>query len=111
MTAERDRAEMDRQKERVAFDMKELMAGTEALLRSTASYTGAEVEEARERLRAQLQSAKEQGQRWNGMAREKAQHAGYVADEYAHEHPWRLLAVAAAVGVIAGHCLLGNKRH
>ena len=95
MNAEQDRAEMDRQKERVAFDMSELVAGTEALLRATASYTGAEIEVARERLRAQLDSAKEQAQRWNGLA---------------HEHPWRMLAVAGAVGVVVGHCLLGNKR-
>ncbi|MBF6616279.1 DUF883 family protein [Pollutimonas thiosulfatoxidans] len=110
MNAEQDRAEMDRQKERVAFDMSELVAGTEALLRATASYTGAEIEVARERLRAQLDSAKEQAQRWNGLAREKVQHATYAVDEYAHEHPWRMLAVAGAVGVVVGHCLLGNKR-
>lgn len=102
-------ANMHRQKERVAFDMKELVASTEALLRSTASYTGAEIEEARERLRRQLETAKEEGNRWNTLAREKVQHASAVTDEYVHEHPWRLLGLVAIAGAIAGHCLLGNR--
>src|SRR5690606_10517154 len=110
MNTETHLAEMNKQKDRVAFDMKELIASIEALLSSTASYTGAEIEEARERLRRQLESAKEEGNRWNAMAREKVQRASMVTDEYVHEHPWQLLGVAAIAGAIVGHCLLGNRQ-
>lgn len=110
MTAEQYRADMDRQKDRVAFDMKELIAAIEELLRSTASYTGAEIEAARARLTEQLEIAKDDALRWKSLAREKVRHASECTDEYAHEHPWRLVGIAAAVGVIAGHCLLGGSR-
>jgi ElaB/YqjD/DUF883 family membrane-anchored ribosome-binding protein len=110
MIAEQYRADMDKQKERVAFDMKELIAAIEDLLKSTASYTGAEVESARARLTQQLEVAKEDAVRWNALAREKVRYVSEATDEYAHAHPWRLLGVAAAAGVIVGHCLLGSGR-
>jgi ElaB/YqjD/DUF883 family membrane-anchored ribosome-binding protein len=110
MTAEQYRADMDRQKDRVAFDMKELIAAIEELLKSTASYTGAEIEAARARLTEQLEIAKDDALRWKSLAREKVRHASECTDEYAHEHPWRLVGVAAAAGVIVGHCLLGGGR-
>jgi len=110
MTAEQYRADMDRQKDRVAFDMKELIAAIEELLTSTASYTGAEIEAARARLTQQLEIAKDDALRWKSLAREKVRHASECTDEYAHTHPWRLVGVAAAAGVIVGHCLLGGGR-
>jgi ElaB/YqjD/DUF883 family membrane-anchored ribosome-binding protein len=110
MTAEQYRADMDRQKDRVAFDMKELIAAIEELLKSTATYTGAEVEAARARLTEQLEMAKDDALRWKTLAREKVRQASECTDEYAHSHPWRLVGAAAAVGVIIGHCLLGGYR-
>ena len=109
MMNEKYRTDMVRQKERVAFDLKELIAGTEALLQSTASYTGAEIEDARGRLREQLSKAKDEASRLNTAALERARQLSEATDEYVHEHPWRLLAAAALVGVVVGHCLRSDK--
>lgn len=110
MIMDKHRADMRKQKERVAYDTRELIASTEALLRSTASYTGAEIEAARENLRLQLEAAKEQTGRLNRVAAEKIGKASTIADEYAHNNPWRLLGAAAVVGAIAGFCLTGSRR-
>jgi len=110
MNIDKHKADIYRQKERVAFDIKDLIEGTEALLRSTASYTGAEIENARANLRSQLESAKQESSRWRSLANARVSQASARADEYAHENPWTLLGVAAIAGLIAGHCLLGGKK-
>lgn len=47
MNRKHQRAEMALHRERVSDSFQELLAGTEDLLRSTASYTGSEIEAAR----------------------------------------------------------------
>ncbi|HWK70420.1 DUF883 family protein [Pollutimonas sp. M17] len=110
MMMNKHRADMHRQKERVVYDAKELIAGTEALLRSTASYTGGEIDAARENLRLQLEAAKQETGRLNRAAVEKISRASTLADEYAHNNPWPLLGVAALAGAIAGFCLNDSRR-
>ncbi|TCT10163.1 DUF883 family protein [Paralcaligenes ureilyticus] len=109
MSVKNHRANMSRQKERVAFDVKDLMAGAEALLRSTAAYTGEEIEDARVKLQSQLQSAQEQAGQWNQLAKDRYREASDIADEYVHDHPWGLLGIVAALGVAAGLCLGSEK--
>lgn len=111
MNVENSQSEMYRQKDQVAFDLKELIASTQALLNSTASYTGAEIEEARGRLKSQLESAQEQAMRWNDLARETYRQASEATDEYVRTHPWPLLGAAAVLGIIAGQCLNAKRRH
>jgi ElaB/YqjD/DUF883 family membrane-anchored ribosome-binding protein len=110
MSMKNHRANMSRQKERVAFDVKDLVAGAEALLRSTAAYTGEEVEDARVKLQSQLQSAQEQAGQWKQVAKDRYREASDVTDEYVHDHPWGLLGIVAALGVAAGLCLGSDKR-
>lgn len=110
MNIESHKADITKQKERVAFDIKDLIEGTEALLRSTASYTGAEIENARASLRSQLESAKQESGRWRSVATARVTEASARADDYAHENPWKLLGIAAIVGLVAGHCLTGGKK-
>ena len=52
MNRKSQRAEIALHRARVSDSFQELLAGTEDLLRSTASYTGSEIEAARERLQA-----------------------------------------------------------
>ena len=110
MTVKNHRANMSRQKERVAFDVKDLVAGAEALLRSTAAYTGEEIEGARVKLQSQLQSVQEEAREWNQLTKDRCGEVADIADEYVHDHPWGLLGIVAALGVVAGLCL-GNERH
>jgi ElaB/YqjD/DUF883 family membrane-anchored ribosome-binding protein len=110
MTRKHQRAEMALHRERVSDSFQELLAGTEDLLRSTASYTGSEVEAARARLRRQLDEARESAGQWEGVARERARRASAYADEYVHEHAWKSVGVAALVGALLGCCLMAGGR-
>lgn len=78
MNRKHQRAEMALHRERVSDSFQELLAGTEDLLRSTASYTGSEVEAARARLRREpacganwtrRASPRANGRAWRGNAR------------------------------------------
>ncbi|UHL64829.1 DUF883 domain-containing protein [Paralcaligenes sp. KSB-10] len=109
MSAEQHRININRQKERVVFDMKDLIAGTEALLRSTASYTGAEIEQARASLKEQLELAQQQASQWNQLAKDRYRDASDATDEYVHDHIWGLLGAAAVAGLVIGVCLGSDK--
>lgn len=110
MNRKHQRAQMALHRERVSDSFQELLAGTEDLLRSTASYTGSEIEAARARLKQQLADARESAGDWEGAARERARRAKVYADEYVHEHAWKSVGVATLVGVLLGCCLLANRR-
>lgn len=110
MNRKNQRAEMALHRDRVSDSLHELLAGTEDLLRSTASYTGSEIEAARTRLKRQLAEARGSAGDWEGAARERARRAKAYADEYVHENAWKSVGVATLVGVLLGCCLLANRR-
>ncbi|MGY6272227.1 DUF883 family protein [Achromobacter denitrificans] len=91
-----------------ARTIRELIAGTEALLRSTASYGGSEIESARDRLKQQLEAAREQAKGWERVAWERAREASHAADEYVHENAWKSVAGAVVIGMLAGACLMSD---
>jgi len=109
MSTDEHRANMAEQKDRVVFDLKDLVASTEALLRSTASYTGAEIEEARSQLKRQLESAQDYAQDWNNTALDAYRRACAAADERVRASPWAFISGALAAGVILGHCLRSDR--
>ena len=100
MNRKSQRAEIALHRARVSDSFQELLAGTEDLLRSTASYTGSEIEAARERLKRQLAEARESAGEWETAARQRARRASVYADEVVHEHAWKSAGVAALVGVL-----------
>jgi ElaB/YqjD/DUF883 family membrane-anchored ribosome-binding protein len=70
-----------------------------ALMAATADVAGEKVGEARERLAAALEHAKEIA----GRVRDKAvRTAPKAADEAVHEHPYKAIAIGAGVGSIIG---------
>ncbi|WP_251863102.1 DUF883 family protein [Achromobacter sp. Marseille-Q4962] len=110
MNRKHQRAEMALHRERVSDSLHELLAGTEDLLRSTASYTGSEIEAARSRLKRQLADLRDSAGEWEGVARERARRARARADDYVHENAWKSVGLAALVGILAGFCLLAGSR-
>lgn len=105
-------AELLASKDKVATSLRELMAGTEELLRSTASYTGEEIEHARQRLKTQLETARGMAGTWESNAAERYRRAADFTDEYVHENAWKSIGVAALVGLLLGACLAsgGDRR-
>lgn len=59
-------------------------------------------------LRTQLDEWGEQARYAVRDATEKTKWAAKVADDYAHEEPWRLIGAGVAVGVVIG-ILLGRR--
>jgi ElaB/YqjD/DUF883 family membrane-anchored ribosome-binding protein len=111
MSAQEKREEIALHRARVAASLKELLAGTEDLLKSTASYTGIEIEAAREKLKVQVQNARESAGQWEKVAREKVDHASAVADTYVHENTWKSIGLAALLGLLVGHKLQSKPRY
>lgn len=93
--------------------MRDLISGTEDLLRSTASYSGSEIESARDKLKHQLDAARDQARGWERAAWDRARVVSHATDEYVHENAWKSIAGAVLLGVLAGICMMsdrGNRR-
>ena len=83
---------MDKQTQAISNDMGQLAEDARALMAATADVAGEKVAEARKRLAAALDSAKEIA----GRIREKA-------DESVREHPYQAIGIAFGVGALIGY--------
>ena len=89
-------------KEKLAEDLRVVVADAEELLRATASQAGEKAAAARERIQESLRVAKERLAASGTVLVERTKQAAKVTDEYVHENPWKAIGVAACVGVIVG---------
>ncbi|MDQ8032880.1 hypothetical protein CEG14_09105 [Bordetella genomosp. 1] len=99
---------LDNAKSHVKESLSELIAGTEALLRSTATYGGAEIESARDRLKHQLESAREHAGGWERVAADRARRWSNATDGYVHDNAWKTAGVAVVLGALIGACLMSD---
>jgi ElaB/YqjD/DUF883 family membrane-anchored ribosome-binding protein len=70
-----------------------------ALMAATADVAGDKVAEARKRLSAALERAKELA----ATARDKVVAGAKATDEAVHEHPYQAIAIGVAVGAVIGY--------
>ena len=82
-----------------------LAEDTKALMTATAGVAGDKVREARERLAAGMDSAKEIA----GRVRDKAVDYAKATDQAVREHPYHALGIALGVGALLG--LLVSRRN
>jgi ElaB/YqjD/DUF883 family membrane-anchored ribosome-binding protein len=75
-----------------------LAEDAQALIAATADVAGEKVADARERLAAALENAKE----IVGRLRAKTAECAKAADEAVHEHPYKAIAVGVGVGTLIG---------
>ena len=99
---------IDVSKEKLAADLKIVVADAEELLRATASQAGEKVGVARERIQASLASARVKLAETERAVLDKAKLAATATDEYVHEHPWHAVGVAAVIGLLLGALI--NRR-
>jgi ElaB/YqjD/DUF883 family membrane-anchored ribosome-binding protein len=92
----------DVSKEKLAADLKLVIADAEELLRATAGQVGEKAAVARERIQESLRSAKIKLDEAEEMMLDTAKAAARVTDDYVHEHPWGAVGIAAAVGLVIG---------
>lgn len=94
---------------RVSRDVRKLIDSSEDLLHSTAAYTGAGVEQARTRLRQQLDSAREHVGDWHENTSRAVQRGYEETEEYVREHPLRVTGAVLGIAAIIA-LLVGNSR-
>ena len=93
---------IDVSKEKLAADLKVVVADAEELLRATASQAGEKVGVARERIQASLATAKVKLTDAERALLEKSKLAAKATDEYVRENPWQAVGVAAVAGLVLG---------
>ena len=82
-------------------EMGQLADDARALMAATADVAGEKVADARQRLAAALDSAKDMA----GRVRDKALESARLADQTVRENPYQAIAIAAGVGAILGYLL------
>ena len=89
---------MNKQTQATSNDMGQLAEDARALMTATADVAGEKVSEARKRLAAALDRAREIG----ACVRDKAVAGAKAADEAVHEHPYQAIGIALGVGALVG---------
>jgi len=97
---------MNPQTQAVCNDVGQLAQDAHALLAATADVAGEKVGEARKRLAAALESAKQIGER----VRDKAVAGAKATDEAVHAHPYQAIAIGVGVGALIGY-LVSRRCH
>ena len=92
---------MNKETQAVGNDLGQLAEDAHALMAATADVAGEKVGEARKRLAAALDRAKQLG----GCVRDKAVAGAKATDEAIHEHPYQAIAIGVGVGALIGFLL------
>jgi ElaB/YqjD/DUF883 family membrane-anchored ribosome-binding protein len=87
---------------RLASDIRVLVSDAEELLKSTATYSGEGINAARVKFRATLESFKERVVDAQSAAVGKVKETVKATDGYVRENPWKMVGVAAAIGLVVG---------
>ncbi len=90
---------MNKQTHTISNEVSQLAEDARALMAATADVAGEKVGEARKRLTAALESARDVA----GRVRDKAVEGAKAADEAVHEHPYQAIAIGVGVGAILGY--------
>lgn len=87
-------------------NLRELLQKTEQLLQDTASYSGAEIEAARGRLKRQLEAVRDLQAERSWCHAVCCGPVPRAVNQCVHEHTWPAIGVAALLGMLVGHCLI-----
>lgn len=89
-------------------DVKALVKDAQSLLTAAAALTGNKADELRERGMQMLDVALGKAGQYQDQALVKGKELAHTADVYVKDNPWRTVAVAAGIGLLAG-VLLSRK--
>jgi ElaB/YqjD/DUF883 family membrane-anchored ribosome-binding protein len=94
--------------QRVVDDFSTALKDAEVLLQQVGTEAGDKAATARARLQEKLREAKYKPADLEAAALDRTKAMARATDDFAHEHPWRLIGVALAIGLVVG--LLLNRR-
>jgi ElaB/YqjD/DUF883 family membrane-anchored ribosome-binding protein len=89
-------------------DFETAIENSEALLKATASHGGDKLAELRTKTEKSLKAAKAGIEHAQTAVIAKTKEAAHVTDVYVHDHPWKSVGTAAAIGVVIG-LLIGRR--
>jgi len=89
-------------KERLAADLRQLIADAESLVAETAHHSEGRIVALRERVTENLKAARYKLADVEDAIKVKTREVARATDDYVHEHPWSAMGVAAGVGLIVG---------
>lgn len=92
----------DATKEQLITDFNAVVADAEALLNATASQGGEKMAEVRAKTEESLRVVKSKIADAQAALRVKTKAAARTTDAYAHENPWKVVAVSAGVAAAVG---------
>jgi ElaB/YqjD/DUF883 family membrane-anchored ribosome-binding protein len=92
---------MNTNTEKLAGDLKRVVADAEDILRSTTEEAGEKARDARDRLLAAVEHAKASCQQME----EKAIAGARAADKIVRDHPYQSIGVAFGIGLLAGYLI------
>lgn len=95
-------------KERLAADLRQLIADAESLVAETAHNSEGKIIALRERVTENLKAARYKLADMEDAIKVKTREVARATDDYVHEHPWKAIGTAASVGVIVG-LLIGRR--
>lgn len=86
----------------LAEELRNVLRQAEKLVVALSEDKGEAMVELRQRLSVALDAAKERLGEFEQQAKQFKESAGAALDEYAREHPWTIVAVGAALGLVLG---------
>ncbi len=89
-------------RQKIADDLRVLVADSEELLRLTASASGEQIDVLRARMRSRLEDAKLALADASVVARGKYKVAADNADQYVHDNPWQAVGMGVGLGILLG---------
>lgn len=87
---------------RLTNDIKTVIADGEGVLKSAVNVSGAGLAVAREKFDGTLSSARAKLADASRPVVDKARRTAAAADDYVHDNPWTVMAVAVAAGALIG---------
>lgn len=88
--------------EHLLQDVRQVLSNTEDLLLAAGEEGGEKAKELRQRISANMKTAKARLMEVEQVVVGKAKVAVKVTDEYVHENPWKSIGIAAGVGLLLG---------
>jgi ElaB/YqjD/DUF883 family membrane-anchored ribosome-binding protein len=88
--------------EKLAADLRTVIADAEELVRATANQAGEKVAAARAKVQDSLDSAKVKLELLGEEAADQARAAARATDDYVHDNPWQAVGIAALAGLVLG---------
>jgi ElaB/YqjD/DUF883 family membrane-anchored ribosome-binding protein len=89
-------------RDRLAGDLRTLIADAEELLRASANQAGEKFSAARQKIEQSLVEGKKSLADAEKLLVQKSKEAADIADDYVRENPWSAVGIAMGVGLVLG---------